>query len=334
MKFLEFLGGKDFIEKHYSVEHRARIPHMCEFLTPESPSDYAKITEESFQKVYNKDPGWMNKQKKSILKSSEESLSALGEMRAYAVLLDMGFDIIPHGTKKGADFSVIHNADAQKVHVEVATKVFINSNAKEITSGPEVVLIENVYWNPKKGENDVENMTSKIAGIKCDAHQASEDIPTILFLDFQSLALNSSMIEYAHPYLSIGGALYTGALWASFYGEKGMPLVDDLRMGIPCRRSEQVDMKHFGRFSADNKCRFAGAICSFTPKGKNGLCFFENPCRNTVPDWFKVHMICHQNFSLQHSCFAYDGFDIKEYIARQNRRLESMVKLYNAKDKY
>ena len=304
----------------------------------EKPSTDAVITETSFQTVYHKDQQWLEKLKERILaKDISEMLGALGEMRTYASLLDMGLDVTPNGTKAGPDFTVRPSKTTNSiVNIEVATKILPQQNIfpspKDVQTNQESVIFEIAYFGfPTKGENFTENAVSKIASTKNDAHQASEHIPTILYIDFQSLALNSSMIQAAQPCFSSQGTFSTGCLWAAFYGEKGLPLIENLRIGDP--RSPNIIMRHPGKFSKNNDCKFAGALCSFS-SCRNGLCFFENPERIDIPDWFKIHMVCHHAFSLQNSCLAYYGFDLKEYIAMRNKQLISMGKLYQDKGKY
>lgn len=339
IKFINYLGGKDFIEQRYPIQNRAQIPYLREFLNEKPSSTDVMITEKSFQTVYEKNQQWVENLRQRILaKDLSEMFGALGEMRAYASLLDMGFDVTPNGTKAGPDFTVTRNKtiNSSIVNIEVATKTLPQQNIcqhhKNVQKNQETVFFEIAYFGfPNEGENDTENAVSKIASTKDDAHQASENIPTILYIDFQSLAMNSSMIKMAQPCFSSLGTFFTGCLWAAFYGEKGLPLIEELRMGDP--RGKNVEMRHSGKFSKKNTCKFAGALCSFS-SCRNGLCFFENPNRTDIPDWFKVHMVCHHAFSLQNSCLTYHDFNIKEYIAMRNKQLISMGKLYQDKEKY
>lgn len=334
--FLEFLGGYDFINEKYPIRNRAELPHLRSFLNKELSAD-AQLTEQSFYCVFQKNPAWMQNQKKRILSDDpSESIGALGEMRAYADLLDMGFDVIPNGTNKGADFILQHSKSKEKAFVEVATKTLPVANISPdpylVSATQETAVFEIAYFGfPKEGENTTENAVSKIASTKGDSLQASTSVPSILFIDFQNLPLNGSMMISAFPFFSFQGAFDTGALWAAFYGERGVPLYEEVRIGTPDR--EPIKMRHSGKFAKGNSSKFSGAFCSFS-SFREGLCFFENPENEITPNWIKVHMICNQRFSIQHSCFKYGNTALREHIDLRNQQIFDFGKMYNDLNMY
>lgn len=336
IRFIDFLGGRDFIEKKYPIQDRATIHHLRSYLENEYSED-AKLTEECFFRVNEKDPDWIKKQKKRILANSlSESLAALGEMRAYADLLNMGFDVIPNGTKTGADFTLQHSKTNEKAFVEVATKTLpsnnIRPNPNTVSKEQRTAIFEMAYFGfPKDGENFVENAVSKIASTKEDFHQASASIPSLLFIDFQNLPLNSSMIDNSFPCSSFQGAIYSGALWCGLYGEKGTPLYEDARIGTP--KADIGCMKHSGMFAKGNSNNYAGVFCSFS-SAREGLCFFENPEKTIIPKWIKVHMSCNHRFNLQCSCLKYGDIDLQEYIDLRNHQIADLGKMYSDIDVY
>ena len=101
-EILNFFGGRDEIDKTYKSYHPMRSLLVSK--------DDRRIfhTMMSLKIILDKDKSWLNN-KKPILESQDavESSSAFGELRTYGNLLAAGFQVLPGGFKKGADFKLV-----------------------------------------------------------------------------------------------------------------------------------------------------------------------------------------------------------------------------------
>jgi hypothetical protein len=338
MTILDYFGGKEFIDKNYPTAGCNAPHHMSMFLSEKN--ECGQFTEQCFNNVYRHDPAWVDAQKKRFLsKEVSTSLGALGELRAYADLLSLCLKIKANGTRKGTDFSVFNHKD-EELKVEVITLNY-SPNSK-IDHGTTVngSITRNVseyapFGFPefgKEGDSIAANAVSRLRGKKAGSYQASRDIPTVLYVDFQTFPMNSSSIEDCDSIVSWQGAISSGNYWLAFYGEKGLPIMDNLRL---CDHPSYYmkPMQHEGRFYRNNDDNYCAAILSFT-SWRDGLILFENPRNMILPDWAKTHMTTWSRMNFELSCWQYDDFPLAQYIEMKNKRILSAYKLFTDTDKY
>lgn len=323
--FIDFLGGKEKIEKNYPITKDGKIPFLRNFL-PSQLQDEASITDEDFITVFGKNPDWMQRQKKRFLANDEtEMFSAFGELHAYADLLHSGFNVFANGTNAGCDFVV--DRGSEKISIEVASKTVPRQNTHIVSENKGTRISETAYFDfPKEGECSIENMISKIASVKFDEHQADDDGACVLYLDFRSFLLNKSLAECCLPVTSHQGALVLGGIWLACYGEKKQVLIDSLRIG---EHPYKTYLQHDGRFHQRNTSKFCGFLCSFSSH-VNGLVFMQNPNKQ-IPDWFLTHLVCNHRFSIQYSCMGADQARLQKYILIQKERIADALAMYDMK---
>lgn len=346
LNYLGFETQEEF-DKKYPPE--SPMSHLRSFLPKSS------LLTASFRKVYLHDQVWLQRQKKRILDESDprNSQATLGELRAYADLLDFNCKVIPHGTRKGTDFS-LKDRVGKCVNVEVFTMQARPNSTIEWGTTHEVwiekdqtgkcskcsmttKISESIPYgipDPNKvGDSTEANMISKICSIKSGGEQAKTDTPTLLYIDFQSMDMSYTQLSHCCPFLSWNGVLTAGCNWLAFYGEKDVP--------IPGKQSvlddDFVTMQHPGRFSVGNKDNFCGALLSYgqNPHCRRGnrMVFFENPERQILPDSFKVSISMSSLLNWELSCWQYGDFDQKAYISAQNSRLKMVFQQFRGKSK-
>lgn len=325
--FIDFLGGKEKIENTFPILKDGKIHFLRNFL-PSQLQGEASITDEDFINVYEKNPDWVQQQKKRFFSKDEtEMFGALGELHAYADLLHSGFDVIANGTNPGCDFII--NRRTENINIEVASKTVPSENTHIVSENKGTKISETAYFGfPKEDkfsiECSIENMISKIASMKKDEHQVDDDAACVLYLDFRSFLFNESLAECCLPITSHQGALCLGGIWLACYGEKDQVLIDSLRVGeYPHKRL----LRHNGRFYSKNTSKFCGFLCSFSSYS-NGLVFLQNPNKQ-IPDWFLTHLACNRRFSIQYSCMGADNVQLQNYILIQNRRIDEALAIYD-----
>jgi hypothetical protein len=271
--------------------------------------------------------------------------SILGEIRTYGYLLGAGFDTqpIPESNKSTPDFYLTH-VDGSKIEVEVNSKQYHKDESKALeefnkskatTSGSEnIIFREHVITpcgkpktviengEPKTEENVTENVISKIASIKKDEKQFSDNCPGILWLDFQDeiwqLGLNS---ENVSPLRTWNDEFFSGEIWYGFYGKKGLPIFErDALENRPLKSS--IRMRHEGRYNLSTK--LDACIISFA----NDLIILENPsANNPLPDWFFEKITNLRRFNIQSSWMQWPEHKLKNRIENEILRIESLSEI-------
>lgn len=312
--FLTYLGGRKEIEKYKT---NSSLGHLRKFL----PKDET-IEEKSYNRIKSIDEDFLKSLNKRILdkKDSNNSHSALGELRAYAKLLEFDYTIKSNGTKKGCDFTL--SDENNKILIEVYTPQL---SSKSKTPHKDCTTIC-PYGRPepgKKRDSVTANMISRICSACNKGDQASnpDNIPAILYIDFYDVDLVGSSIDHCQPVSSFRDEIYSGGCWLAFYGKKETKIFD----GSAVHDKHCVKMEHDGRFARKKIDRFCGSLLSFPPSGSCGnLVFFENP-RRLAPDHFKRHLVNSSDMNWEFSCWKYGNeFDLKKYIELQNKKSEML----------
>lgn len=274
-----FKDGKRNIEEIASL---CPVAHDLIVSQDKRESDSAN----AFEAAYNTDKQWLNSVKKRMSQEKDAAniAACLGEVRAFSTLNDIWGNIIPHYTNKGPDFSIGEDPESPNLDVEVFT-IGARPNAtvqlEHIVVAALDVKVSDFapYGQPdphKVGESIAANMVSYIASRKQGEKQLVGCRPTLLFLDFQNLPLNSSQIEHTQPMIPDEETKTVGGIWAAFYGMHGLPLMQD---SYSWDRFEVPRMGHNGKFYVGNTSSAVGALLSFYQGGETKLVYMENPSR-------------------------------------------------------
>jgi len=178
------------------------------------------------------------------------------------------------------------------------------------------------FGQPKKGENVTENAISKLTALKQEELQFSEELPSILWVDFQDelwdIVLHSDSV---FPIRTWRGELYSGEIWYAFYGFKEAPIFEGETTEL--RQSKRrVRMRHDGRFRM--KTKVDAVIFSF----KDSTIAIENPFSSKpVPDWFWEQALNLPRFEMENSMLNWPTHDLNVEIDRMKRVIEAIDKL-------
>lgn len=275
--------------------------------------------------------------------------SRLAELRAYGDLLN----IFPHRritpTKRkngGADFNVYINGDSKiDLKVEVYNQTY-KPNCKRKESSNRVdscngcnceesvvapfVNFQSALQRFEDGATIASETIRNTASGKKDEHQADVNIPTWLYLDFQSVWANDSYVFQTQPIFSAEECLSTGMFWLAFYGESGVPILSYADLHLP---EVYPRMREPGIFNKAIPSKFSGVVMRFS-KGKNininPLVFFENPRRKDTPLLIKKMLMNSMMMNLEFSVVAGPGLDIGKYVEECNRRIISDIMVQKA----
>lgn len=274
------------------------------------------------------------------LKDYSHSSSALSEIRAFGDLLRCGVSVKPkpENTSENTPDFVVSN-EKQQVFIEVHAKQINNEEGKRLNNflqdpfnidggnystqshGISVAeYINTPFGKPtKSGESVRANFISKIAKTKQDEAQFEEDIPSILWLDFQDETWDMFPLAKAVlPIISSNGAFYSGGIWYAFYGWKDAPIFEHNSIDIfyPLEK-----MQHPGRF--ENQTKIDAAILSF----QRSIVILENPSskKPVSPSLWK--QICsHQWFNFEDSYMNWPSQDLPQRIESEKNKIRSIAK--------
>jgi hypothetical protein len=248
-------------------------------LREEGQSQEAVNTNLALKRVSLVNMSWLDKKKPRITgENLADAAAALAEMRAYGALLDAGYAVEPvRVMKKPTPDFRISDGDTSAV-VEVQAKQFFDETAgallrhnKWVSEQPKLPGVSvyehsvHPFGKPipgKPGDTVTANAISRICGIKPREHQFSNDMSSILWLDFQDLyTWNMSMtVEQFRPVISWNEHLTSGALWYGLYGWKGAPIFEHCHYSHLDLPSQIAQMGHDGRFLQPTK--LSGVVIS------------------------------------------------------------------------
>lgn len=197
----------------------------------------ANETNRSANLIRKYDENWIKSASKRILKEKDyrNVSAALGEVRAYGVLLDIWSQYVC-SVKSGADFKITFPNFTVRVEVNTPQHKdkdlsceFLEEYTHEYSDGKKI-KINSSYNCPfgfpeHSGDNVQGEAVSKLAQIKYVEHQFEETDVNVLWLDFQDPNLwHFNLRDQLIPLLSHNCTLTSGALWSAYYGEKGLPV--------------------------------------------------------------------------------------------------------------
>lgn len=229
--------------------------------------------DQAIRQVSLGDMDWLETNRFRILSSNVfESASALAELRTYGALLEAGYDVRSIRTdnkKPTPDFMISDGPNTVLVEVHAkqydgATEKALEQHREMIATRPArpgvTVYQHNVFpfGKPaagKPGDSTTTNAISRICGIKPKEHQLSDDVPSILWLDFQDLYTGDMALtaEQFNPVISWNEHITSGALWYALYGWRGAPIFEQCHYSHLDMPSQIKHMAHNGRFFLPNK---------------------------------------------------------------------------------
>lgn len=318
-EFVSFLGGRGVMSMLFD---NTKSQVLQEKLVKSE-------TFEAFQRVLRKAPKWIKRVKEHLQKDTDMNnvRSCLGELRAYGDLLLLpGYDIKPSSVNKGgADFDLINKRTKQVLKVEVYTqgpKPNCEMPSERLISGEsfeERLITPLRNWAVDRAGDTTQSRTIKnIAGAKKDAHQVDPNVPTYLYIDFQTIW--GFDCEQALPILSQGEQLTSGACWMAFYGRKGMPILENTRFGEPM--GSLAEMTDDGLFFRSPTDWFAGALLRSERKGENPLVLLMNPTQ-PISGELIVALMQSGLLNIEKSCW--DLNDLQSQVDGLNKKIKDIV---------
>ena len=291
-------------------------------------------TEYAFSRILESHLDWIknNKNKLVDINDYRNVSSFLGEVRALGYLAGAEYSVASVKEAKSNTPEFIIKENNLEIEVEVHSKQYSScestglegfyNQVDDTTNRPGVSFKEYVitpFGKPKPGENIAENFISKIASIKEDEKQLSNDKTSILWLDFQDEIWQSfSLRDHILPIMTSQEMYYSGSLWYAFYGVKGLPIFEKYLIE-PSPDKGFVMMRHEGRFS--NTSNMDACIMCFP----NDTIIFENPnSKNPLPEWFfeKIHRI--RWLDIAYSWINWPEKRLKERIDNEIMRIEAL----------
>ncbi|WP_050027694.1 hypothetical protein [Verrucomicrobium sp. BvORR034] len=287
----------------FAQSKKARLHPLAAVTTDNRLSNSPEVrlwTNDALRIVKIHDSDWLTQLKKHLLSPDFSTAeAALGELRTYAALKQAFGDrvepIKKEKHKKTPDF-LLKMRDGSQMVIEVHTK---NPNEPEFLKLEEfhnsvptnyvdhgrfrMATAETTYRpfgapNREKKECVTANVISKIAATKSRDTQFPDNIPSVLWLDYQSAEWEPfHLAGHTQPLMSHLGELSTGGIWAGFYGRKNMPIFERTDI-LPSLCGLTFRMNHEGRFFARDENghlahRAHGVMVAFS---KDWL-LFENP---------------------------------------------------------
>jgi hypothetical protein len=279
---------------------KSRIHPFGALLAQSEPTATQAVTAQAFRTVLRCNKPWLESNRRRLLDNDYTSASSvLAEMRAYGALLHAFPDVMalpPRSSGKTPDFSV-KLVGGDTMFVEVHAKQWDTDQAKKLENfiqqppaappkGSRIATAEYLsqpFGRPKtvqeapRNERTIENMVSRIAGIKAGDQQIPLGAVSVLWLDFQDETwAGFGLRDHLYPLISWNGAVSSGGFWHAFYGRKGMSLLEgaDVCIGF---LGGAVEMQHEGRFYQTDKkgapTRTAGVVISLPEESA----ILENP---------------------------------------------------------
>ncbi|WP_144467442.1 hypothetical protein [Bacillus toyonensis] len=287
----------------------------------------------AFRVVNGTNKQWLSSLKSRMMeiKDYTTSSAALGELRAYGYLLMAGVEVKPVPCQKGIgtpEFECSFNGN--QFIVEVHSKQMNNEETrayqefkKEETTAPVRMHTITPFGKPdanKPGDTVCLNAISKICATKQRGHQLSEEIPSIIWLDYQDevwdMVLNR---ENLHPLRSFRGEFVSGEIWYAFYGWKGAPVFDSHSLEEKIGQPPEI-MQHDGRF------RMSQELSSVIISLPRITSILENPWANKIlPDvlWEPLSML--KWFSVTDSYTHKFTWNLKDKIGHECQSLANLA---------
>lgn len=339
-----FLSGEDR-ERVTSFEKIER-PHPVGLLLEreEGRSQEAVNTDSALRHVNHTNPDWLKQMHQRLVSNDQtEASSTLGELRAYGALLEAGYAVkpIPRSLKPTPEFEV--TGGGKTFIVEVHSKQF-DSNTEEglrkfreqtaeepqqpgVTSHVHFTFPFGRPTPEKSGDSTTTNAISRLCAIKQREHQLSEEIPSILWLDFQDLyTWNMSLgSEQFEAIISSKEHLTSGALWYAFYGWKGAPVFEQVHTLHLDFAYQKREMLHEGRFRSSQK---VSAVVVSLPR-----CTFlaESPmAKNPLPPEVRLQFLGVPWAGVQHTIADWTPGLLKASLNRDATLISSFARPFKA----
>jgi hypothetical protein len=327
---------------------RSRVHPFGALLAQSEPTATQAVTAQAFRTVLRYDKPWLESNRLRLLDNDYTSASSvLAEMRAYGALLH-SFSAVkalpPRPSGKTPDFAVkLPGADT--VFVEVHAKQWDTDQAKDLENfmqqpppappkGSRIATAEHLsqpFGRPKtvheasRNERTIENMVSRIAGIKAGDQQIPLGAVSVLWLDFQDETwAGFGLRDHLYPLISWNGAVSSGGFWHAFYGRKGMPLLEGADVCIEFLGGA-VEMQHEGRFYHTDKkgapTRTAGVLISLPEESA----ILENPdAAERLPQEFILGALEFPWFRIEKSWLNWPAKTLTQKLATQMESLRAL----------
>lgn len=337
-EFLKALGGSDRITE--MVAGDSSDP-LYEFLKREVPPETSTI--ESYFRIQHENPNWLSAfvaQRITDEKDKRNLCAALGELRAYADLLQFPFvSVVPHSVNQsGADFLIRGKEDnAPIANVEVFTQnpkpnstnivdvsELHEENGFTFKSTIREITPYSNMGNAKEGDTIGLDAISKICAIKQDEHQVNDTVPTLYYVDLQTIIPEFSTLYNYKPITSFSGRISSGAYWHAMYGHCG----DYVAEGLCSGDWSVSNMKHCGRFANMKSPSKASAFLfrenTTSRHNEDPLICFENPMRLLPERFLKGLKHCHL-LNWEMSVMQMIQGDLCKYVDMQNSKIKRCI---------
>lgn len=315
----------DSLDVFLSVEERERVttfdriarPHPVALLLEQDGggSQEAVNTDSALRQVSDVNRDWLEQMRQRLTGNDQtEASSTLGELRAYGALLEAGYAVkpIPPSSKPTPEFEV--TGEVKTFIVEVHSKQFDATTEESLHNYREQIAEEprqpgvtsHVHYTipfgrptpGKSGDSVTTNAISRLCAIKQREHQLSDEIPSVLWLDFQDLYTSNMSLgsEQFEAIISSKEHLTSGALWYAFYGWKGAPVFEQVHTSHLDFAYRKREMLHAGRFRSSQKI---SAVVVSLPR-----CTFlaESPiARNPLPAEVRLQFLGVRWAGVQHT---------------------------------
>ena len=336
--FLDALGGTERISSLIAGDE---TDPLFEFLKCDVEHETSTI--DSYFRIKRDNPNWLSTFSRKRLADEQDRRNlnaALGELRAYADLLELPFiKVEPHASNQGGtDFLVKNNANSAEIaKVEVFTqnpKPYSTDviEESESHSGDGFVFKTKIrevtpFSNKmcfKIGDTTALDAISKICSIKQKEEQIDEKVPTLYYVDLQTIIPAFSTLFNYKPISSFSGAISSGAYWHAIYGRRGDMVAEGLRIG----NRRVAAMMHNGRF-ADNPlpskaCAFLFRENRTSKHNEDPLVCFENPSC-PLPEFFAKSLSCSPLLNWEMSVMRMIQCDLENYINLQNDVIQRCI---------
>ncbi|MCD2338310.1 hypothetical protein [Bacillus cereus] len=322
----------------YSFKTLDREHPLKRILFPRDPyagndNQVAMNTLTAFKFVNSSDKQWLSSLKSRMMEIKDYSTSsaALGELRAYGYLLEAGVKVKPVPCQRGIgtpEFECSFNGN--QFIVEVHSKQMNNEETrayqefkKEEATAPFRMHTITPFGKPdanKPGDTVCLNAISKICATKQRGHQLSEEIPSIIWLDYQDEVWDMLLTrENLHPLRSFRGEFVSGEIWYAFYGWKGAPVFESHGLEEKIGQPPEI-MQHDGRF------RMSQELSSVIISLPRITSILENPWANKIlPDvlWEPLSML--KWFSVTDSYTHKFTWNLKDKIDHECKSLVNLA---------
>lgn len=273
-------------------------------------SENAKIaafnTDSSIKRLQHLHKDWLQKKTRIVLEEKDlANISAvLGEIRAYGELTAIWPRSIS-AQAAGADFSVCHPTGH-------TIKVEVNTPQKAKTGSPKLIessilnkieistFVQYPLGEPESTTDNVQGeATSRLSSIKEDkeAKQFQGADIAILWVDLQDPSVWNFNFwsEQFCPVVVFRENLTSGSLWSAWYGEKDLPVFDNLPIQ-GCIDDKPYKMEFKGRFARETVIDFL-----IVDTADKTVVFQNHVKSNKIPDQVYQDLYCLSRFNLEKS---------------------------------